>query len=97
MTNPFFITKIKRTSGKTGTAMTYIPKNVVDYLKLHLNDKVFIKIKKAETDDVICKCLDCEKTSLSKTNDVFCKNCGSENLEIISEDVEDIIKRGLEK
>ena len=94
-----FKTTIKEVPNKSGTKHIYIPKSIIDMLKLQKGDEIIVSIKRSEIIELLCNCLDCGEQSISSSNDIYCKYCGSEDMEIISEDIEKIVnwKNQLEK
>ena len=85
--------KISRKIIKIGNSNAItLPKEV----NVNAGDVVIFEIKILDVlnqnEEILYKCLDCGKPSMSPNYDIFCKHCGKEDLEIISEDIEDVIK-----
>ena len=90
MTNNFKAI-IKAFSNKSKTNYITIPKVIKKSLNIKEKDEIEIIIKKVEIKKTLYKCLKCGTKSISYSDDIFCKSCGSDNVEIITDDEEEIL------
>lgn len=83
-----FKTKLRNSSTEGSTQIISIPKHIIESLKLISGYEIIVNINRVEDVKLLCKCLHCGGESISDSNDIFCKKCGSEDMEILKEEVD---------